>query len=109
MNAQAHFFKSEAVKRLNTKPVLSEAAAVMWKVDIDKVLKIVRTSTDEFYIVEEDTRGKYENPYHVWVMLKSGFILRSANGVIGYKSISKAVLEMERTIRLKGHSTLTLN
>lgn len=109
MNAQAHFFKSEAVNRLNTKPILSEAAAVMWKVDIDKVLKIVRTSTDEFYIIEEDTKGKYENPYHVWVMLKSGFILRSANGVLGYKSITKAVLEMERTIRLKGHSTLILN
>lgn len=109
MNAQAHFFKSEAVNRLNTKLVLSKAAAVMWKVDIDKVLKIVRTSTDEFYIIEEDTKGKYENPYHVWVMLKSGFILRSANGVLGYKSITKAVLEMERTIRLKGHSTLMLN
>ena len=42
-------------------------------------------------------------------MHKSGFILRTANGVLGYKSFTKAVLEMERTIRLKGHSTVTLN
>ena len=109
MNAHAQFFKSEAVNRLNTKPVMSEAAAVMWKVDIDKVLKIVRTSTDEFYIVEEDTKGKYDNPFHVWFMHKSGFILRTTNGVLGYKSFTRAVLEMERTIRLKGHSTVTLN
>ena len=102
MNAHAQFFKSEAVKRLNTKPIMSEAAAVMWKVDINKVLKIVRTATDEFYIVEEDTKGKYENPFHVWFMHKSGFILRTANGVLGYKSFTRAILEMERTIRLKG-------
>ena len=102
MNAHAQFFKSEAVKRLNTKPIMSEAAAVMWKVDINKVLKIVRTVTDEFYIVEEDTKGKYENPFHVWFMHKSGFILRTANGVLGYRSFTRAILEMERTIRLKG-------
>ena len=107
MNAHAQFFKSEAVNRLATR--LPSAVPVMAKVDIDKVLKIVRTSTDEFYIVEEDTQGKYDNPFHVWFMHKSGFILRTANGVLGYKTISRAVLEMERTIRLKGHSTVTLN
>lgn len=107
MNAHAQFFKSEAVNRLNSN--IPSAAPVMARVDIDKVLKIVRTSTDEFYIVEEDTKGKYDNPFHVWFMHKSGFILRTANGVLGYKSFTRAVLEMERTIKLKGQCTLPLN
>ena len=45
MNAYANFFKSEAVNRLNSN--IPSAAPVMARVDIDKVLKIVRTSTEQ--------------------------------------------------------------
>ena len=105
MNAQ--IFKSEALSRLAVR--LPSAVPVMAKVDIDKIVQVVKVESGEVYIISQDTKGKYENPFHVWFMHKSGFILRTANGVLGYKSFTKAVLEMERTIRLKGHSTVTLN
>jgi hypothetical protein len=51
MNAQV--FKSEALSRLAVR--LPAAVPVMAKVDIDKIVQVVkvRSSTDEFYIVEK--------------------------------------------------------
>lgn len=105
MNAQV--FKSEAISRLATR--LPSAVPVMAKVDIDKVVKVVKVESGEVYIISQDTKGKYENPFHVWLMHKSGFILRSANGVLGYKTLFMAEIHMNRTIRLKGQSTLKAN
>ncbi|QFS18891.1 hypothetical protein FHP22_15720 (plasmid) [Acinetobacter indicus] len=105
MNAQV--FKSEAISRLATR--LPSAVPVMAKVDIDKVVKVVKVESGEVYIISQDTKGKYENPFHVWFMHKSGFILRSANGVLGYKTLFMAEIHMNRTIRLKGQSTLKAN
>lgn len=105
MNAQ--IFKSEAISRLATR--LPSAVPVMAKVDIDKVVKVVKVESGEVYIISQDTKGKYENPFHVWFMHKSGFILRSANGVLGYKTLFMAEIHMNRTIRLKGQSTLKAN
>ena len=78
----------------------------MAKVDIDQVIKVVKVESGEVYIISQDTKQKYEKPFHVWFMHKSGFILRSANGVLGYSSLFMAEIEMNRTIRLKGQSTL---
>ena len=100
MNAQV--FKTEALSRLAKN--LPAAVPVMGKVDIDQVMKVVKVESGEVYIISMDTKARYENPFHVWFMHKSGFILRTANGVLGYKSFTKAVLEMERTIRLKGQA-----
>lgn len=105
MNAQV--FKSEALSRLAVR--LPEAVPVMAKVDIDQVVKVVKVESGEVYIISEDTKGKYENPFHVWMMHKSGFILRSANGVLGYKSAFMAEIHLNRTIRLKGQSTVKAN
>ena len=105
MNAQV--FKSEALSRLAVR--LPAAVPVMAKVDIDKVVKVVKVESGEVYIISQDTKGKYENPFHVWFMHKSGFILRSANGVLGYKSAFMAEIHLNRTIRLKGQRTLILN
>lgn len=105
MNAQV--FKSEALSRLAVR--LPSAVPVMAKVDIDKVVKVVKVESGEVYIISQDTKGKYENPFHVWFMHKSGFILRSANGVLGYKTLFMAEIHMNRTIRLKGQSTLKAN
>lgn len=97
MNAQV--FKSEALTRLAVR--LPAAVPVMAKVDIDQVVKVVKVESGEVYIISQDTKGKYENPFHVWFMHKSGFILRSANGVLGYKSAFMAEIHLNRTIRLK--------
>lgn len=105
MNAQ--IFKSEALSRLAVR--LPAAIPVMAKVDIDQVVKIVKVESGEVYIISQDTKFKYENPFHVWMMHKSGFILRSANGVLGYKTLCMAEIHMNRTIRLKGQRTLKLN
>lgn len=105
MNAQV--FKSEALTRLAVR--LPAAVPVMAKVDIDQVVKVVKVESGEVYIISQDTKGKYENPFHVWFMHKSGFILRSANGVLGYKSAFMAEIHLNRTIRLKGQSTLKAN
>ena len=105
MNAQV--FKSEALNRLAVR--LPEAVPVMAKVDIDQVVKVVKVESGEVYIISQDTKGKYENPFHVWFMHKSGFILRSANGVLGYKSAFMAEIHLNRTIRAKGQSTLKAN
>lgn len=105
MNAQ--IFKSEALSRLAVR--LPAAVPVMAKVDIDKIVQVVKVESGEVYIISKDTKGKYEKPYHVWMMHKSGFILRSANGVLGYKSAFMAEIHLNRTIRLKGQSTLILN
>ncbi|MFX9138229.1 hypothetical protein ABTN47_15045 [Acinetobacter baumannii] len=105
MNAQV--FKTEALNRLAVR--LPEAVPVMAKVDIDQVVKVVKVESGEVYIISQDTKGKYENPFHVWFMHKSGFILRSANGVLGYKSAFMAEIHLNRTIRLKGQRTLILN
>lgn len=105
MNAQV--FKSEALNRLAIR--LPEVVPVMAKVDIDKVVKVVKVESGEVYIISQDTKHKYENPFHVWMMHKSGFILRSANGVLGYKSFFMAEIHLNRTIRLKGQRTLTMN
>ena len=105
MNAQV--FKSEALSRLAVR--LPAAVPVMAKVDIDKVVKVVKVESGEVYIISQDTKGKYENPFHVWFMHKSGFILRSANGVLGYKSAFMAEIHLNRTIRLKGQCTLKAN
>lgn len=105
MNAQV--FKSEALTRLAVR--LPAAVPVMAKVDIDQVVKVVKVESGEVYIISQDTKGKYENPFHVWFMHKSGFILRSANGVLGYKSAFMAEIHLNRTIRLKGQSTLKVN
>ena len=105
MNAQ--IFKSEALSRLAVR--LPAAVPVMAKVDIDQVVKVVKVESGEVYIISQDTKGKYENPFHVWFMHKSGFILRSANGVLGYKSFFMAEIHLNRMIRLKGQSTLKLN
>lgn len=102
MNAQV--FKAEAFSRLAVR--LPAAIPVMGKVDIDQVVKVVKVESGEVYIISQDTKGKYENPFHVWFMHKSGFILRSANGVLGYKSSFMAEIHLNRTIRLKGQSTL---
>lgn len=104
MNAQV--FKSEALSRLAVR--LPAAVPVMGKVDIDKVVQVVKVESGEVYIISQDTKGKYEKPYHVWMMHKSGFILRSANGVLGYNSIFRALNELERTIKLKGQRVLQL-
>ena len=105
MNAQV--FKSEALNRLAVR--LPAAVPVMAKVDIDKVVKVVKVESGEVYIISQDTKGKYENPFHVWFMHKSGFILRSANGVLGYKSAFMAEIHLNRTIRLKEQRTLKVN
>ena len=105
MNAQV--FKSEALNRLAVR--LPEAVPVMAKVDIDQVVKVVKVESGEVYIISQDTKGKYENPFHVWFMHKSGFILRSANGVLGYKSAFMAEIHLNRTIRTKGQRTLKAN
>ena len=105
MNAQV--FKSEALNRLAVR--LPEAVPVMAKVDIDQVVKVVKVESGEVYIISQDTKGKYENPFHVWFMHKSGFILRSANGVLGYKSAFMAEIHLNRTIRAKGQRTLKAN
>lgn len=105
MNAQV--FKTEALSRLAVR--LPSAVPVMAKVDIDQVVKIVKVESGEVYIISQDTKGKYENPFHVWFMHKSGFILRSANGVLGYKSSFMAEIHLNRTIRLKGQRTLKAN
>lgn len=105
MNAQV--FKSEALTRLAVR--LPAAVPVMAKVDIDQVVKVVKVESGEVYIISQDTKGKYENPFHVWFMHKSGFILRSANGVLGYKSAFMAEIHLNRTIRLKGQRTLKVN
>jgi hypothetical protein len=105
MNAQV--FKSEALSRLAVR--LPAAVPVMAKVDIDQVVKVVKVESGEVYIISQDTKGKYENPFHVWFMHKSGFILRSANGVLGYKSAFMAEIHLNRTIRLKGQRTLKVN
>ncbi|HCT3680641.1 hypothetical protein V3N00_18225 [Acinetobacter baumannii] len=105
MNAQV--FKSEALSRLAVR--LPSAVPVMAKVDIDQVVKVVKVESGEVYIISQDTKGKYENPFHVWFMHKSGFILRSANGVLGYKSAFMAEIHLNRTIRLKGQRTLKAN
>lgn len=105
MNAQV--FKTEALRRLAVR--LPAAVPVMAKVDIDKIVQVVKVESGEVYIISKDTKGKYEKPYHVWMMHKSGFILRSANGVLGYYSIFRALNELEKTIKLKGQRTLKLN
>ncbi|WP_180036068.1 MULTISPECIES: hypothetical protein [unclassified Acinetobacter] len=105
MNAQV--FKTEALSRLAVR--LPSAVPVMAKVDIDQVVKVVKVESGEVYIISQDTQGKYENPFHVWMMHKSGFILRSANGVLGYKSLFMATVNLNRTIRLKGQRTLKAN
>ena len=105
MNAQV--FKTEALNRLAVR--LPEVVPVMAKVDIDQVVKVVKVESGEVYIISKDTKGKYEKPYHVWMMHKSGFILRSANGVLGYHSVIRALNELEKTIKLKGQRTLKLN
>lgn len=108
MNAQV--FKSEALSRLAVR--LPAAVPVMAKVDIDqvvKVVKVVKVESGEVYIISQDTKGKHENPFHVWFMHKSGFILRSANGVLGYKSAFMAEIHLNRTIRLKEQRALKVN
>lgn len=105
MNAQV--FKSEALSRLAVR--LPAAVPVMAKVDIDKIVQVVKVESGEVYIISQDTKGKHENPFHVWFMHKSGFILRSANGVLGYKSAFMAEIHLNRTIRLKGQRTLKVN
>ncbi|MEG6547655.1 hypothetical protein V6C59_17490 [Acinetobacter bereziniae] len=100
MNISAQLFKDVACKRLAKS--LPSAVPVMGKVDIDKVVKVVKTTSKEVYIVSQDTQGKYENSYHVWFMHRSGFILRSGNGVLGYKSLIKANYDLDKTMRLKG-------
>lgn len=105
MNAQV--FKTEALSRLAKK--LPAAVPVMVKVDIDQVVKVVKVVSGEVYIISRDTKHKYEKPFHVWFMHKSGFILRTANGVLGYNSLFMAEVDMNRTIRLKGQSTLNTN
>lgn len=102
MNAQA--FKSEALSRLSTE--LPSAVPVMAKVDIDQIVKVVKVESGEVYIISQDTKHKYENAFHVWMMHKSGFILRSANGVLGYRSSFMAEIYLNRIIRLKGQRTL---
>lgn len=97
----AHVFKSEALSRLAVR--LPSAVPVMAKVDIDQVLTVVKVESGEVYIISQDTKHKYENPFHIWMMTKSGFILRSANGVLGYKSVFMAEIHLNRTIKLKGH------
>jgi len=104
MNAQV--FKSEALNRLAVR--LPAAVPVMAKVDIDQVMKVVKVESGEIYIISQDTQLRYENPFHIWMMHKSGFILRSANGVLGYKSLFMAEIHLNRTIRNKGQRTLKL-
>ena len=105
MNAQV--FKTEALSRLAVR--LPAAVPVMAKVDIDKIVQVVKVESGEVYIISQDTKGKHENPFHVWMMHKSGFILRSANGVLRYHSVIRALNELEKTIKLKGQRTLKLN
>lgn len=102
MNAQV--FKTEALSRLAVR--LPAAVPVMAKVDIDKIVQVVKVESGEVYIISKDTKGKYEKPYHVWFMHKSGFILRTANGVLGYYSIFRALNELGKTIKLKGQRTV---
>lgn len=97
MNAQA--FKTEALNRLAKK--LPSCVPVMAKVEIDKVQKIVKVESGEVYIISMDTQAKFENPFHVWFMHKSGFILRSGNGVLGYSSFFDAQLALSRLIKQK--------
>lgn len=99
----AHVFKIEALSRLAVR--FPSAVPVMAKVDIDKVVKV---ESREVYIISQDTKGKFENTFHVWMMTRSGFILRSANGVLGYKSLFMAEIYLNKTIKLKGQSTLKL-
>lgn len=105
MNAQV--FKTEALSRLAVN--LPAAVPVMGKVDIDQVMKVVKVESGEVYVISLDTQKKYEHPFHVWMMHKSGFILRSANGVLGYPSLFMAIVGLNRTIKAKGQSTLKMN
>lgn len=98
MNAQV--FKAEALNRLAKK--LPSAVPIMGKVEIDKVMKVIKVESGEVYIISMDTKAKYENPFHVWFMHKSGFILRTANGALGYKTFFCAEIHLHRTIKLKG-------
>lgn len=104
MNVSTQIFKDVAIKRLAKN--IPSAVPVMSKVEIDKIVKVVKTERKEVYIISQDTLGKHENSYHVWFMHRSGFILRSANGALGYKSLIKASLDLERTMKLKGHKAV---
>lgn len=100
----AQLFKDVACKRLSKR--LPSAVPVMAKVKIDTIVKVVKTTSKEVYIISEDTKSKHENIYHVWFMHRSGFILRTANGALGYKSLFKASIDLDRTMRLKGQSAV---
>lgn len=104
MNISAQIFKKTASKRL-TKYIPS-AVAVMNTVDIDQIVKVVKTESNEVYIVSMDTKLKHKHPFHVWFMHRSGFILRSGNGALGYSSELKASLAIDRTIKLKGQKAV---
>ncbi|MFP1031878.1 hypothetical protein ACLD0Q_15930 [Acinetobacter baumannii] len=99
MNMSAQQFKTEALSRLAKK--LPSCVPVMAKVEIDKVQKIVKVESGEVYIISMDTKSKFENPFHVWFMHKSGFILRSGNGVLGYSSFFDAQVALSRLIKQK--------
>ena len=105
MNAQV--FKSEALSRLAVR--LPAAVPVMAKVDIDKIVQVVKVESGEVYIISKDTKGKYEKPYHVWMKHNPGFTVKAANGVLVYLYVIRALNELEKTIKLKGQRTLKLN
>lgn len=104
MNISAQLFKDVACKRLMKR--IPSAVAVMNTVDIDKVVKVVKTESKEVYIISKDTQAKYDNSYHVWFMHRSGFILRSGNGALGYSSELKASIAIDQVIRLKGQKAV---
>lgn len=107
MNISAQVFKDIALKRLSKR--LPSAVPIMGKVDIDQVVKVVKTDRNEVYIISQDTQHKYDNPFHVWYMTRSGFLLRSGIGVLGYKNYLLASLDLDKTMRLKGHKAVKLS
>ena len=56
MNAQV--FKTEALSRLAVR--LPAAVPVMAKVDIDKIVQVVKVESGEVYIISKDTKRKYK-------------------------------------------------
>ena len=70
------------------------------------MVKVVKTDLREVYIISQDIQNNYESAFHVWYMHGSGFILRSGNGVLGYKSLIKACADLDKIMRLKSHKAV---
>ena len=93
-------FINAAVKRLE-KNFPSTVEVVKKNINLDQIVECYKTETNEAYIVTKDNLGIYSNPYHVWFLHKTGFILRGGNGSLGYKTVIKALADIRKTIKSK--------